>query len=164
MFKAIWAEDLDGVIGDGNSIPWYVPEDFRRFKELTLFSPVVMGKNTWLSLPAKSKPLKDRTNVILSSTLKRDEVPDNVLLYNHINELEALQFDSPVVWIIGGASLYQQMLGRILVIERTVVHIHSGGNIKAPVLSNNDFRLEHKTNTIISENKGIKFHYETWVR
>ena len=63
---------LNRGIGYKNSIPWYIPEDFKFFKNNTTQinnSGIVMGKNTWLSLP--KKPLKNRENIILSSTLKK---------------------------------------------------------------------------------------------
>ena len=48
---AIWAQSLDGIIGDGEQMPWHVPEDLAHFKEVTLGSPVIMGRRTWESLP-----------------------------------------------------------------------------------------------------------------
>ncbi|HZE17645.1 MAG TPA: dihydrofolate reductase, partial [Mycobacterium sp.] len=49
----IWAQSTSGVIGRGGAIPWQLPEDQARFKELTLGHTVVMGRRTWESLPAK---------------------------------------------------------------------------------------------------------------
>ncbi len=48
----IWAQSTSGVIGRANGIPWRLPEDQARFKELTLGHTVVMGRLTWDSLPA----------------------------------------------------------------------------------------------------------------
>ena len=48
MLRAIWAQNLMGLIGDGKSMPWHVPEDLQHFKKLTLGSPIIMGRRTWV--------------------------------------------------------------------------------------------------------------------
>ncbi|MEW6759014.1 MAG: dihydrofolate reductase, partial [Acidobacteriota bacterium] len=54
----------DGTLGSGGRIPWHVPGDQARFRELTWGRPVLMGRKTWESLPVK--PLPGRENVVLS--------------------------------------------------------------------------------------------------
>jgi len=49
----IFARSANGVIGNNNSMPWHLPEDLAHFKKLTLGSPVVMGRKTWDSIPAR---------------------------------------------------------------------------------------------------------------
>ncbi len=65
----IWAQSTSGVIGRAGGIPWRLPEDQARFKELTGGHTVVMGRLTWESLPAKVRPLPGRRNVVVT----RDE-------------------------------------------------------------------------------------------
>ena len=55
-----------GVIGRDNSIPWRIPEDSRRFRNLTVGHPVVMGRRTWDSLPDRFRPLHGRRNVVVT--------------------------------------------------------------------------------------------------
>src|SRR6185295_14650602 len=62
-FKAIAAMSLNRVIGAGNKIPWYLPEDFKWFKQATMGNVVVMGRKTFESL---GKPLPNRKNLILT--------------------------------------------------------------------------------------------------
>lgn len=101
--KAIVAMTPGGLIGINGDIPWYLPEDFKHFKETTKGSTIVMGRKTWDSLP--KKPLPNRTNVILSSK------PDN---YRYIDGVESYDKFRPVYlnhsnsWIIGGANVYGQ--------------------------------------------------------
>lgn len=66
---AIWAQSLDGFIGDGVDMPWYLPEDLAHFKEVTLGHPVLMGRRTWESLPPRFRPLPGRENLVLSSSI-----------------------------------------------------------------------------------------------
>ena len=67
----IWAQAHDasgrGVIGAKGDIPWHLPEDFAHFKQLTSGHPIIMGRNTWDSLPRK--PLPNRTNIVASRSL-----------------------------------------------------------------------------------------------
>ena len=65
MLNAIFAVDSEFGIGKNNSMPWHFPEDFKFFKETTINSTIVMGNNTWLSLP--KRPLPDRYNVVITS-------------------------------------------------------------------------------------------------
>ncbi|MEY1675801.1 dihydrofolate reductase [Gordonia sp. ABKF26] len=64
--RLVWAQGRGGAIGRDNTIPWRVPEDLARFKELTVGHPVVMGRKTWDSLPPRFRPLPGRTNVVVT--------------------------------------------------------------------------------------------------
>lgn len=94
------------VIGINNSIPWYIPQDLTFFKDKTFNKPVIMGKNTYLSL---GKPLKNRLNIVISTTLKPS---DNILTFNTLSDalkyLHELHCQS--CFIIGGEKLYKEGL------------------------------------------------------
>ncbi len=63
----IWAQTRAGVIGRDGTIPWHIPpEDMAFFKEATMGLPVVMGRLTWDSLPAKFRPLPGRRNIVVT--------------------------------------------------------------------------------------------------
>lgn len=67
----IWAqacdkEGHDGAIGFEGGMPWHLPEDMRRFTELTVSHPVIMGRRTWESLSPKFRPLPNRDNIVIS--------------------------------------------------------------------------------------------------
>ena len=67
----IWAEADDkdgrpGAIGFDGGMPWHLPEDMKRFKELTVSHPVIMGRRTWESLNVKYRPLPNRDNIVVS--------------------------------------------------------------------------------------------------
>lgn len=98
--KLIWAQDVNGLIGIDNALPWDIPEDLEFFKSSTRGQPVVMGLNTWISLP--KQPLPDRRNIVVTSR------PDLVRGAETVSSMEhTLPGDC---WIIGGASIYQQAL------------------------------------------------------
>lgn len=65
MISLIVGRDRNGAIGKGNTIPWFAPEDLKAFQRETMGGAIVMGRNTWDSLPVK--PLKGRLNIVVSS-------------------------------------------------------------------------------------------------
>src|SRR5574343_1620977 len=62
----IYARARNGVIGRDNQMPWHLPEDLAHFKRVTLGQPVIMGRKTWDSLPAKFRPLSGRRNIVIT--------------------------------------------------------------------------------------------------
>lgn len=98
----IAAMEMGKGIGYKGNLPWHFKEDLKYFKQLTLNKTVIMGKNTFLSL---KKPLKDRDNFIVSSSLKEAE---GCKIFNSLTE--ALSASTKDVFIIGGPSLYGEAL------------------------------------------------------
>ncbi len=106
----IWAQDSCGGIGLNGKMAWYLPEDFRHFKNMTTDKTVIMGRKTWEGLPKNARPLSNRNNVVLSS------VSDEQFL-KRFPGAKRLNFDQIValsehedVFIIGGASVYEQFM------------------------------------------------------
>jgi dihydrofolate reductase len=105
-FKAIAAMSLNRVIGQGNKIPWHLPEDFRWFKQMTTGHVIVMGRKTFESI---GKPLPNRLTVVLSRTAR--EIP-GVICLDDLRRLDpaAPEFRGRDLFICGGAEIYEQAL------------------------------------------------------
>ena len=103
----IWAQDHNGGIGKDGNLPWHISEDLQNFKKLTLNSTILMGRNTWESLPVR--PLPERRNIVLSSK----EVPD-VEYYTSVKEcIETLDGDgTEKLFVIGGTTVYRNFIHR----------------------------------------------------
>ncbi|MGV0435048.1 dihydrofolate reductase [Corynebacterium ureicelerivorans] len=111
---AIWAQSLDGVIGDGAGMPWHLPEDLKHFKEITYGHPIIMGRRTWESLP--TRPLPGRANHVLSS-----RQPGTWSRGAYVSrDIPDLETDA---WIIGGAQVYEATIDEVDVIERTLIDV-----------------------------------------
>ena len=108
-------------LGKDNKLLWNIPEDFKRFKELTSGHIVIMGRKTYESLPEKFKPLPNRINIVVTRnnqfTILARSYKDSNSQVLICNSLEAaiqkaksykLQVTSFEVFIIGGASIYEQ--------------------------------------------------------
>jgi dihydrofolate reductase len=147
MIGSIWAETaVDRVIGRDGQIPWKHPGDFRRFKQLTMESAVVMGRRTWESI---GKPLPGRTNIVLVGkqpvsvqgergqgtelvALNLPMDPAYVQIEAAIRVARALGRES--VWFIGGASVYEAAMPFVEVIDVTTVPdiVPAAGSVVAP--------------------------------
>jgi dihydrofolate reductase len=109
IIALIVAMTKNQVIGDRGGIPWKILEDMKLFKEKTTNYPVIMGKNTWNSIPEKFRPLPNRENIILSTTL--GEQTGASIAKNLSEALElAKKTNKEKVFCIGGAQIYSEML------------------------------------------------------
>lgn len=102
----LWAQDRTGAIGRENTIPWRVPEDVRRFRELTGAAPVVMGRKTWESLPERFRPLPGRRNVVISRSA--GYVADGAEVLASVTD--ALDAIAGAVTVIGGGEIYEMTM------------------------------------------------------
>ena len=107
IISAIVAVSKDGVIGRDNQIPWYLPEDLKYFKKVTLGHPVIMGRKSFVSI---GRPLPKRTNIIVT----RDPfyIVSGCIVVNTLEEaLEwALKEGEDEIFIIGGGEIFEQSI------------------------------------------------------
>lgn len=119
MIKIIVAVDKNGAIGRNNDLIYNIREDLKNFKKLTTDNIIVMGRNTWETLPIK--PLPNRENVVLTTN---DIKLDKATVLNSMNELKKYLSNSEKdVYIIGGASIYNQIMDEKLVDEAHVTFV-----------------------------------------
>ena len=114
-FSIIAAVDQEMGIGRDGQLPWHLAEDLKYFSRITkttespnLQNAVIMGRNTWESLPSKYKPLPGRFNAVLSSNSELD-LPEGVLQFISLDDaLTAISTSELIdqIFVIGGARLY----------------------------------------------------------
>ena len=102
----IYARARNGVIGKDNQMPWHLPEDLAHFKRVTLGQPVIMGRKTWDSLPARFRPLPGRLNIVV--TRQTSWQADGALRAESIEHAMQLCGNASDAWIMGGAEIYRQ--------------------------------------------------------
>jgi len=131
--RLIFARAAHGVIGRDGTMPWHLPEDLAHFKQLTLGSPVVMGRKTWDSLPARFRPLPGRTNIVV--TRQADWQAEGVERAADLQQaLNIARTHGEDVWVIGGAQIYAQALPLAKGVEVTEIHRTIEGDAFAPDL------------------------------
>ncbi|AKK02630.1 dihydrofolate reductase [Corynebacterium epidermidicanis] len=114
-YKAIWAQSLDGIIGDGKDMPWHLPEDLAHFREHTTGSAVVMGRATWESIPERFRPLPGRANYVLSSR-EPGEWSTGATVVRELPDIDA--------WIMGGGQVYEATLSQVSTVICTLIDAH----------------------------------------
>lgn len=117
-------------IGKNGTIPWHLPQDMARFKQLTTGHPVVMGRKTWESLPDQFRPLPNRTNIIL--TRQADYMlPEGVKRYRSVEDAAAAH-PNETLFVIGGGEIYAQALPLADQLELTHVNQEIDGDAFFP--------------------------------
>lgn len=106
MVTIIAAVARNRAIGYQNRLIYRLPNDMKRFKALTTGNTIIMGRNTFLSLPKGALP--DRRNIVLSRTVASHPGCDT---YASFDEAFATCMPDEDVYIIGGASIYRQAIG-----------------------------------------------------
>lgn len=115
------------VIGIDGRMPWHLPADLKRFKQITMGKPVIMGRKTFESI---GKPLPGRTNIVL--TRGDAPLPDGVIRAGSLDAALAEAGDVPEVMIIGGAQIYAEALSRATAMELTFVDAAPEGDTYFP--------------------------------
>ncbi|MDC0243099.1 dihydrofolate reductase [Marine Group III euryarchaeote] len=113
------ATSPEGIIGKNNTIPWHYSEDLKRFKKLTVGKTVIMGRNTWESLPIK--PLPERRNIVITSSVIK-----NIECFKSITE--AVNTCTGDIWFIGGAGIYEEAMNLADCIDMTLVPDNVNGS------------------------------------
>jgi dihydrofolate reductase len=117
----------NGVIGRDGGMPWHLSDDLRRFKQLTLGHPVLMGRRTWESL---GRALPGRRNIVVSR-----QPHWHAAGAEHASSLDdalRLVADAPQAFVIGGAQLYADALPRADVLELTEIDADVDGDTRFP--------------------------------
>ncbi len=139
---AVVAMGRNKVIGRQGELPWRIPSDLKRFKQITLGKPVIMGRKTWDSLPRK--PLPGRPNFVISRSMTTIV---GAYVFAHFHEAldkarsAAMSAGVDEVCLIGGARLYADLLGKTDRVYLTEVDLAPCGDAVFPALDPTDWRL-----------------------
>jgi len=165
VYNLIVAYDQQRGIGKNNTLPWYFPDDLKRFSKLTKGdgnNAIVMGRNTWDSLP--KKPLPKRDNLILSTTLQltqNSSKDNNIKTFTNTNSLHEFckeqKYDT--VWIIGGSQVYKELLTTFNINTIYVTLIHKVYNCDTGFPSLDDWKLISKEDNMIDD---VKVSYQIY--
>ncbi len=137
MITLIVARARNGAIGKDNDIPWHAPEDLKAFQRETLGGAVIMGRNTWDSLPFK--PLKNRLNIVVSSNPEAAEI----VVPSIESAIALAQAEGYVrIYGIGGAGIYKGMfdLADRLMITEVDLEV-AEADAYFPTFNNDDWRV-----------------------
>ncbi|QQG46166.1 MAG: type 3 dihydrofolate reductase [Candidatus Niyogibacteria bacterium] len=131
----IAAVSKNGVIGKTNSLPWHLPADLKRFKEVTMGKPIIMGRKTYASI---GRPLPGRKNIILTSD-ENFTAEGCVIVHSKEDALKEVG-DVEEAMVIGGGMTYEQFLPVASRIYLTEVDAGIEGDIYFPKFDRNEWR------------------------
>lgn len=138
--ELIVAFNKKNVIGNNNTIPWYVPEDLKYFKNVTKDNIIIMGRKTFDSLP--NGPLKNRIHIVITSQKKQNT--DQVFYLSFEDSFEFVKHLQSItgkkVFIIGGSTIYKQYFEYCNKFHISLIDNDQDGNVLFP------FTLNHFEN------------------
>lgn len=150
----------NGVIGRNNGLVWHEPLDQQHFRRLTMGCPVVMGRKTWESLPARFRPLPGRRNVVVTRQAHYDA--PGAQTAPGLDEALATLADAPQVFVIGGAELYALALPRAHRLELTEIGAELDGDTRFPAFDHLGFSEVARVPNSAAE--GTPFAFVTYTR
>jgi dihydrofolate reductase len=159
MISIIVAVSDDWGIGKENDLLWHIPEDMKRFKQLTMGNALIMGKKTWYSLPRR--PLPGRKNVVLTD-IKGEVIDGSVTAYSIEDALEKCGKDD--VYIIGGGSIYRQFINIADRLYITHVHRTAPADVFFPEPDKDVWSIAESEDFISGDDSRIPYSYVVYVR
>jgi dihydrofolate reductase len=158
VVSIVVAHASNRVIGRQGALPWRLPSDLRRFRELTIGGAVLMGRRTFQSLPPAHRPLRERRNLVLSSNPDLEAPGAEV----HANLEAALEACGGDCFVIGGGAVYEQALGRAERVYATYVDAQPEGDTFFPALAEDEWRCVQQTEPL--RENDLTFFFKTYDR
>jgi dihydrofolate reductase len=145
------------VIGLNNTLPWHLPEDLKRFKQLTMGHHIIMGRKTYESL---GRLLPGRQTVIV--TRNPDYKVDGAIVVHSLEQAMSVSSADSEAFLIGGAELYQQSLPLAKRLYLTMIDAEFEGDAYFPEIELDHWDLLEQQDLISQQ--GWAFHYLSYQR
>ena len=163
MMKAVVAVDEYYGSGKDGNLLFRISDDLKRFKKLTEGRAVIMGRRTLESLPG-GKPLPDRINFVLTQNKEYNQL--GIIPIHSLDEMQEIfqTLRSDNIFVIGGASVYAQLLEYCDTVYMTKVYKHEIADAIFPDLPNDEWNLVSKSDRLTDEKTGLVFRYLVYER
>lgn len=149
----------NNALGKDNDLVWHLPDDFKRFKQITSGHYIIMGRKTFESFP---KPLPNRTHVIISR--QKDYTAEGCIVVNSLDDAIAACPQDEEVFIIGGGEIYRQSIERADKIELTRVHTSVEADAFFPEIDSNEWELVNEDYHPKDDRHKFDFTYKTYIK
>ncbi len=159
MITIIAAAGENNELGKNNDLVWHLPDDFKRFKQLTTGHHIIMGRKTFESFP---KPLPNRTHIVI--TRNQAYQKDGITVVHTLQEALEIAKDDPQPFIIGGGEIYKMALAVSDKIELTRVHGTFDADTFFPAINSNNWQLIHEEFHPKDDKHKFDFSYLTYVK
>lgn len=159
MITLIAAAAENNALGKDNAMLWHLPDDFKRFKEITTGHHIIMGRKTFESFP---KPLPNRTHVII--TRQKGYAPEGCIVVDSMENAIAACPKEEDIFIIGGGEIYNLGMPFADIIELTRVHESFEADAFFPEINRNEWELISEEYHPTDEKHKIDFSFQTFAR
>lgn len=157
----ICAMSRNRVIGQDNQLPWELPDDLARFRRLTQGHPFIMGRKSYESDDAL---LSDRLNLILTSRQQLPGLGDNCRLVHSLEEALAAAAGYEEVFVLGGASVFEQAIDRADRLYLTEVQAEMEGDAFFPETNRQEWEITEERYHPVDERHEYDFYFRNYRR
>ncbi len=159
IISIIVAASTNNVIGLQGKLPWKISDDLKRFKQLTMGKPIVMGRLTWDSI---GRPLPGRQNIVM--TRRPGFRADGCNVVDTPAAALRITANAEEVMIIGGSQIYDLFLPKAGRLHLTRVHAEIDGDAWFPAIDDSDWMLVASESHAASESNEFAFDFLTYER
>lgn len=161
MLSIIVAVAENNVIGKDNKLIWHLPEDLKRFKELTTGHTIIMGRKTFESL---GRVLPNRKHVILCNDMEMNVENENVEILKDISMLDKYIESEEENFVIGGATIYKLLMPYAKKLYLTKIHEEFEGDVYFPVINEEEWKEVERKQGIKDEKNTYDYEYITYIK
>jgi len=155
MISLIVAVSANNVIGVAGDLPWHLPEDLKRFKDITMGKPMIMGRATFESI---GRALPGRQSIVMSR--RADFVAAGCDVVSSGKEALARAGDVEEVMVIGGGAVYEKFLPAADRIYLTRVHTEVDGDTFFPEIDMDEWRVTGTESFPAGDDRKLEFSFE----
>ncbi len=139
MISLIVGMTKSGVIGNNLKLPWHIADDLKNFKKLTEGNVVIMGRKTYESLPPKFRPLPNRHNIIISSSINH---LDNAEIASSVEDaIKKGKTKYREIFIIGGATIFTQAMPLVDTMYISYIKKEYQGDVYFPAFNGKEWKI-----------------------
>ena len=149
----------NNALGKDNKIVWHLPDDFKRFKQLTSGHHIIMGRKTFESFP---KPLPNRTHIVISR--QTGYSAENCIVVNSLEKALEVAPKNEDIFIIGGAQIYDLALNISDKLELTRVHGVFEADAFFPKIDFQHWKMDFEEKHLKDEMHNFDFTFQTYSR
>lgn len=161
MLSIVVAKAKNNIIGKENKMPWNLPEDIKRFKEITEGHTIIMGRKTFESL---GDVLQNRKHIVFSRNPDFRVKNENVQIVRSMLEIQEYIEDDEEAFVIGGAMIYNIMMPYVKKMYVTEIEKDFEGDAFFPRIDENTWKEVDREKGIKNEENNLDYEFVTYVR
>lgn len=161
MLSTIVAISNNNVIGKDNKLIWHLPEDLKRFKQITTGKNIIMGRKTFESL---GRVLPNRKHIILCNDMEMDIDNENVEILDDISKLDKYINSDEENFVIGGATIYKLLMPYVNKLYITKINHDFEGDVYFPEIKETEWKEISKEKGLRNDENPYDYEYITYIR